>query len=134
MDNVQRLQVPGSTTRRPPIVTVDSIPFGQILRSAADGIPSFVAWLTRNKRIRPANEVVKVNLGAGLSVADGWIHIEASLKTLLRNHPALLKLFYRVSTSRNWYSEEGFVSALCNHEYIHHKLEYGLPFVSNCVD
>jgi predicted SAM-dependent methyltransferase len=108
--------------------TVDNIRGGRVLRAIADGIPEIVAWTRKKRRVRVRGDVVKVNLGCGLSVADGWIHIDASLKTLLRRHSRVLRLFYRMSESRQWYSEQE------KHQFVHHKLEYGLPFHDHSVD
>jgi predicted SAM-dependent methyltransferase len=114
--------------------TVDTVRGGRVLRAIVDGIPGIVAWIRKNRRIRLTGEVVKVNLGCGLSVADGWVHVDAGFKTLLRHHLWLLRLFYSMSESREWYTEKEFLDALTKHQFVHHKLEYGLPFCDDSID
>jgi predicted SAM-dependent methyltransferase len=114
--------------------TVDSVRGGRLLRAIVDGVPELVAWFRRNRRVPLRGDVVKLNLGCGLAVADGWVHIDASLKTLLRHYPRVLRMFYRMSWSRGWCSEQEFIDVLTKHDFVHHKLEYGLPFEDEAAD
>lgn len=94
-----------------------------------------LTWLKRSQRVRPGLDPVKVNLGSSLSVADGWTHVDASLNTFFSCYlPAGLKLAYRFSGSRESCSQEEYIAKLRNHTFIHHRLEYGIPFADNTID
>ncbi len=74
-------------------------------------------------------------MGSGLTVADNWIHLDASLNALFAGWPKfLLRLLYRFSGSNQWYSEKEYVDKLSNQKFIHHSLGYGIPFEDNSVD
>lgn len=76
-----------------------------------------------------------VNLGSGLSVAPGWIHVDGSLNALVSRWPeALLKILYRWSDNRQWFSCEQYVRILTQHRFVHHRLQYGVPLSDNSVD
>lgn len=104
-------------------------------RRLIDGTSRLAAWLHRNRRIRPRTAPIRVNLGSGLSVAPGWIHLDASLNALCANWPAaVLRVLYRASDCRRWYSENDYVRRVRDHIFVHHRLEYGLPFDDESVD
>lgn len=94
-----------------------------------------LAWVRRDRRLRPRTSPVKVNLGSGLSVAPGWINLDASLNALCASWPPpLLRVLYRGSDCRQWYSEADYLRRLRDHVFVHHRLEYGLPFDDASVD
>jgi 2-polyprenyl-3-methyl-5-hydroxy-6-metoxy-1,4-benzoquinol methylase len=50
-----------------------------MLRHLIDSITDFMYWVKRKRIITPKGEVVKLNIGSGLSVALGWTNVDASL-------------------------------------------------------
>jgi SAM-dependent methyltransferase len=77
----------------------------------------------------------KVNLGSGLSVAEGWVNIDSSLNALAPRLPRpLMFLTYRLSNAHRWYSFSGYVELLTNHAFIHHDLAYGIPLPDQTAD
>jgi hypothetical protein len=50
-----------------------------MLRRLIDSITDFMYWVKRKRIITPKGEVVKLNIGSGLSVAPGWTNVDASL-------------------------------------------------------
>jgi predicted SAM-dependent methyltransferase len=92
-------------------------------------------WFKRNQLLRPEGKSVRVNLGSGLTVVDGWINVDSSLNAVLSKFPkAVAKAFYGLSSSRQWYSREEYVTKLKNHLFVHHELEYGVPFSDQTID
>ena len=76
-----------------------------------------------------------VNLGSGLTVAPGWIHVDGGLNALVSRLPKpLLKILYRWSDNRQWFSREQYVRILTQHRFVHHRLQYGVPLGDNTVD
>lgn len=79
--------------------------------------------------------LVKVNLGSGLNVAPGWINVDASPNALLAGAPIrFLKLSYRLTGSRKYYSEMDYIACLRTNQFIHHDLSRGIPFPDASVD
>jgi predicted SAM-dependent methyltransferase len=98
---------------------------------------SVLCYPKKNRRIRPEpiDGVVKVNLGCGLSVAEGWINIDGSLNALVSALPGIFKkAAYLFSGVRDYYSYEQYRSILNGNKFIHHNLVYGIPLVDNCSD
>lgn len=86
-------------------------------------------------RVRTGPPPVKVNVGCGLWVADGWINLDAGLHALFSKWPRLvLKCLYRMSSYRRWYSQEDYMRILRTHRFVHHNVERGLPFLDGSVD
>ncbi len=42
-------------------------------------INRLILSVSRYRKIKPKGEIVKVNIGSGLSVAPGWLNVDASL-------------------------------------------------------
>lgn len=104
-------------------------------RRLIDSITNLCAWLKRNRIIKLKGEFAKVNLGSGLSVASGWINVDASLHAFFSKCPRfVLKMFYRISDPKKRYSQEQYCDILRNHIFVHHNVEYGVPFAGNSVD
>lgn len=98
-------------------------------------IPKFFAKLGRNRIIKSNDNVVKVNLGSGLTVAPGWINLDLNVNVLFAKAPSsILSLIYRFSGAKQWYKEEEFISKLRNNRFVLHRIEYGLPFEDNSVN
>lgn len=106
----------------------------------------YCAW--RNKgRLYDFENVgpLKVNIGSGLLLAKGWIHIDYNIPALVsRKSSFILNHTYKV-LQKNSYSElnrpfrfkisqESFVNILSENEYILHNVLYGLPFRDNKID
>jgi SAM-dependent methyltransferase len=93
-------------------------------------------WMRKSRRIVPRADVIKVNLGSSLMVTDGWINVDGTPHVLFAGMPKpILRLLYRVSDAKNWCGEEEhYVNQLKKHVFVHHKLEYGLPFPDGSVD
>ncbi|HUJ11582.1 MAG TPA: methyltransferase domain-containing protein [Verrucomicrobiae bacterium] len=105
------------------------------MRELIDLLSGFVSWARRKRRIRVPPGVVKVNVGSGMKVVPGWIHVDGSLNALCSNWPAaVLKLLYRLTNVKQWYTEEEYLQILKHHRFIHHDVSYGLPFVDESVD
>lgn len=106
-----------------------------MLRNLIDYITKFVAWARRKRIIISNDEVVKVNLGSGLSVATGWINVDASLNSFFSKWPQfVIKIIYRTSGSKKFYSQQEYCDILRSHIFIHHNVEYGIPFPDRSVD
>ena len=107
-----------------------------MLRDFADLIAKFIAWIKKNQRIniRKTN-IAKVNIGCGLSVADGYINIDVGPSALLSKWPRLIhKILYRFSSGKDRYSQDQYCEIIENHIFVHHNLVYGLPFPDESID
>lgn len=107
-----------------------------MLKRLHDQVNRIFTWLKRNQMIRTGSRVVKVNLGSGLTVAEGWYNIDGHLRSYFASWPRwVLRLVYRnVQKSNLVYSEDSYVSILKNHTFIYHNLKYGIPFPDDSVD
>jgi SAM-dependent methyltransferase len=87
-------------------------------------------------RLRPAATVVKINVGAGLCAAPGWLHVEGSIHGLFAGAPALLlAVLHRLSSHvRQQMPRPAYVQTLQQHDYIFYDLDRGLPFDDNVAD
>ncbi len=98
-------------------------------------INRLILSVSRYRKIKPKGEIVKVNIGSGLSVAPGWLNVDASLNAFFSKWPAfVLKLLYRISSVKKWYSIDDYLHILKNNTFIHYNVEYGLPFPDESVD
>jgi predicted SAM-dependent methyltransferase len=79
---------------------------------------------------------VRVNIGSGLAAAPGWIHVDAGLNVFLAPAPpALLRLAYRrTRRAQASYTEDQYVGTLKGHHFVHHRIDFGLPFADRVVD
>jgi predicted SAM-dependent methyltransferase len=95
----------------------------------------FLCWLSRGRRLRPGPGVAKVNMGCGLQVAPGWINLDGSLNSLCAAlPPAALKLVYRLTGAREFFTEAEYIRILKGHRFVHHDVRYGLPFPDGSLD
>lgn len=105
--------------------------------SIIDFVNRFLWWVKRNHIIRPKVAPVKVNIGCGLSVAPGWINVDASLNVLFSKWPQfllrILYLPYRIISGTNLPQKE-YCEILKNHTFVHHNVAVGMPFFDNSVD
>jgi len=94
-----------------------------------------VTWVKRRQRVRTDTGPVKVNLGAGLCVAPGWMHVDGGVYAMCSTWPtSVLRWVYRNSDARNSHSEEDYLRILRQHRFVHHGLEYGVPYGDGTVD
>jgi predicted SAM-dependent methyltransferase len=94
------------------------------------------AWLKRRQRVHADARPIKVNLGAGLCVAPGWTHVDGSIHAMCATWPTpLLRRLYRHTTDcRRTHSEAEYLRIVQQHRFVHHGLEYGVPFKDGTVD
>jgi len=105
------------------------------MKKAAVFITGLVLWSRRRQKIKPKTTIVKVNIGAGLSVAPGWMNVDSNAYTIVSKLPDwIIKVLYRVSNLKNRYSSREFLDLLKTHNFIPHDLKYGLPFPDESVD
>lgn len=90
----------------------------------------------RRRNVRLPRGLVKINLGAGLHVAEGWVNVDGSIHSMLSDAPpSVLKRLYRSANSiRAAYTESDYIAILQNNEYVFAQLEGRLPFLDNQAD
>ena len=109
--------------------------FGYLTRSTIDGVERLFGWLHKWQRVEPSAQPVKVNLGAGLHVAPGWINVDSSIKTLFAKLPEFaLRWVFPLATVRDTHSRDEFVTLLRDNRYVYHNLKYGIPLPDSSVD
>jgi len=101
-----------------------------------EAVNSFLTRIKRSQRVVPKGDFVKVNFGSSLFVQEGWINVEGSLHSFFAKWPAIFpKVIYRFSRASDWYgTEDKYLRVLRTNTFIHHDLDYGLPFTDNSVD
>ena len=82
----------------------------------------------------PVAEAVKVNLGCGLAVANGWLNIDGSLNALVASWPRFLIRSSIILQGKELLFLRDYCLLLRSHRFIHHDLSYGIPFQDNTVD
>lgn len=95
-----------------------------------------LARLRRHRVIELGAEGVhKLNIGCGLSVAPGWLNLDASLNAWISDKPAWMhRLGYKASGAHSFYSEAEYLQTLRENRFIYHDIEYGLPFRDGTMD
>jgi predicted SAM-dependent methyltransferase len=105
------------------------------LRTFTDTLTRAIAWTRRRQFVRPAGNPVKINVGSGLFVAEGWINIDTSPNAFFAQAPSfLLHYLYPMTGSRHFFSRADYISILKNHTFLFHNAEYGLPFPNESID
>jgi predicted SAM-dependent methyltransferase len=100
-----------------------------------DTLTRAVAWTRRRQFVRPAGNPVKINVGSGVFVAEGWINIDTSLNAFFAQAPSfLLHRLYSLTGSRHVISRRDYISILENNTFLFHNVQYGLPFPDESVD
>lgn len=90
---------------------------------------NLVAWCRQSQIVVPADSERRVNLGSGLQVAKGWIHMDASLNCFFAPFPRFfLRLVYLVSGERENMSFSTYADLLKGYRFVHHDVKFGLPF------
>jgi predicted SAM-dependent methyltransferase len=102
------------------------------IRSLIDFSTATIGRMRRGRRIIPPKDnrdgYVKVNLGCGLAVTQGWTNVDASLNALVASWPRTAhKLLYRLSGANRYYSLEQYCDLLENHVFVHHELSHSIP-------
>jgi SAM-dependent methyltransferase len=70
-----------------------------------------------------------------LTVAPGWINVDASLNALFGGSPViLLKLLYRLSGANRYYSCDDYCRLLQQNRFVFHDLARSVPFPDQSVD
>jgi predicted SAM-dependent methyltransferase len=106
-----------------------------MLRRIIENLTLFSTWLKKRQRVATNAHPVMVNLGSGLTVAPGWINVDGSLNALVSCLPqALLKILYQWSDNRQWISREQYIQTLKQYRFVHHRLQYGVPFDDEMVE
>lgn len=110
-----------------------------VKRKIIDSSIFLLGRILRNRRIKPlaakSNGSICVNLGCGLSVAPGWINIDASLNALFAGSPEIvLHLLYRLSGANRYYSSQEYCNLLSENTFIFHDLSFTIPFPDNTVN
>jgi len=107
-----------------------------MLRRLHDQLNAIITWFKRNRRIATDREIVKVNLGSGLTVADGWLNVDGHLRTFFSKWPRfILSMVYSsVQSSNKVHTRDEYIQILKTNDYIHHNLRYGIPFHDASVD
>lgn len=84
----------------------------------------------RRKVTVPKNvDSVRLNLGCGLAVTNGWINVDGSPNALLASLPkSFHKFCYRLTGANRYYSEEEYCKILGSHIFVHHDLSKSIPF------
>ncbi len=109
------------------------------IRPLIDCSTAVIGRMRRGQRIAPQKSshdgLVKVNLGCGLAVTEGWLNVDASLNALVASWPrAAHKLLYRLSGANRYYSLQQYCELLENHVFIHHDLAHSLPLQDQTAD
>lgn len=109
------------------------------IRSLIDISTAVIGRARRGRKITPQADsrdgYVKINLGCGLAVTQGWNNVDASLNALFASWPrAAHKLLYRLSGSNRYYNLEQYCDLLGNNVFVHHDLSHGIPIKDQTAD
>lgn len=110
-----------------------------IIRQVIDTTTKMIGWVRLSRRITPKQDArdgwVKVNLGCGLAVTQGWTNVDASLNALVAGWPREVhKLLYRLSGANRYYSLEQYCGLLEKHMFVHHDLSHSIPLKDQTAD
>lgn len=104
-------------------------------RTAIDKAAALVTSMRRRQRVRPVTQPVMVNIGSGLTVADGWLNLDGSPNALFASAPEfVIRFVYRASEANRQYSVGDYVAILKQNCFIHHDIAFGMPFEDESVD
>lgn len=109
----------------------------RLVRRLIDGASCLLGAAKRRQRVKiPAGiDSVRINLGCGLAVAQGWFNVDGSLNALIAGLPGFLHgVIYRMTGANRYYSKAEYCQLLANHQFVHHDLAYGIPFDDESVD
>lgn len=105
------------------------------LQSGQTLLLNLTTRLKRRQRAKTGEGIVKVNLGSGLCVADGWINVDGGIHALLSRWPEpVLRLVHGATSVRQTHSLQEYLRILRGHRFVHHRFDYGVPFEDESVD
>jgi predicted SAM-dependent methyltransferase len=79
--------------------------------------------------------VAGVNLGAGLTTAPDWLHIDGSINAAVAGAPLpLIALAYRLSGARSMHTQRAYIEALRRGPFVFHDLRYGIPLADESAE
>jgi SAM-dependent methyltransferase len=105
------------------------------LASPIKALSDICAWSTRKRRVKSNGGSLKLNLGCSISVCEGWVNIDGSHHILFRKLPEpLLGMLYEHSQMREVLPKQEYVRRLRQNEFVHHNLNYGIPFENESAD
>jgi SAM-dependent methyltransferase len=105
------------------------------LRSRLDLVSGLLGKANARRTFMPPPGRVYVNLGSGLTVAPGWVNIDAGLTAMCAALPApLLRLIYPVTTVRRSLALDEFVRRLKSGMFIHADLRTRIPLPDESAD
>jgi len=105
-------------------------------RKVLDAFTRSLGYLKRGRRIPLYDSgTVKLNLGCGLAVAQGWVNIDGSPNALIAGLPPIFhRLAYRLTGANRYYTEAEYCRLLGGHVFVHHDLAYGIPLADASAD
>ena len=90
--------------------------------------------LKKNRTLRDINGPVKVNLGCGLTVTQGWVNIDGSLNSLVSKLPEVfIRFIYNYTGANQSFDRDEYVGIVSGNRFIHHDLRSGLPLPEKTV-
>lgn len=105
------------------------------MRTFTSFVNKLLLWFKRNRIYTFAHIPLKVNIGCGLSVEPEWINVDGNIFILLRKSPKYFKrLFYSLSSIKNYMDVNEFIQKLENNKFVHHDIMYGIPFSNESID
>ena len=77
---------------------------------------------------------IGINLGCGMDNPSKWLGIDGGVYVLLQKVPVpILKLVSRFTETQKKYSVEEYIQKIRGGDFLHHELDYGIPFDDNCI-
>ena len=108
-----------------------------LLRSTIELTNRLLSKLKAKRRVAVPSgfNSVRLNLGCGLAITQGWINVDGSLNALLASMPtAVHRVMYRLTGAKAYYSEAEYCRLLGEHVFIHHDLAAGIPLGDGVAD
>ncbi|WP_287601761.1 methyltransferase domain-containing protein [Thiothrix sp.] len=108
------------------------------MRLLIQSITSLILWIRHILGITINNDhstQLKINLGCGLAVTQGWINIDGSFNALIAPLPlAIHKIAYKLSGSNHYYTFDEYHKLLKNNIFYQANLNNGIPTKDNSID
>lgn len=106
-----------------------------MFRNILEYFNRLLCFVKKARRLTINKNPLKINCGSGLAVTQGWYNVDASLNALFAGSPTfMLKRLFRLSRANEYFSESDYLRILKTCKYIHHNIQYGIPFTDNSVD
>ncbi len=84
----------------------------------------------KSARSRPAQTMLKINLGSATAGVEGWVNIDNSLNIYLSKFPVIKKIMYKLGLI----SEDTLLADWRRKNVKRHNVTKGLPFKTRSVD